>query len=197
MQFKDVVNFKKKTFLASAKEWIVLKDWGSSAELWRLPLPGWTMAGWHEGRKMVHWDEWEKIYWKERYFSHHLIVRHSAASTRMFHLVSWHFQIFPDSFCTLLAFGSIKVYLRYLLNFYMCIRPNNYHTQQLDFDFSSYTWQWHDNFPFKQSVITDSLVSLVSLLSLVPLISLDVFVLEKENISRSSASWQKRLTSNW
>ena len=41
----------------------------SSAELWRLPLPGRTIAGWHEGRKMVHWDEWEKIYWKGRYFN--------------------------------------------------------------------------------------------------------------------------------
>ena len=82
----------------------------SSAELWRLPLPGRTMAGWHGGRKMVHWDEWEKIYWKDKDFNFHHFWR------LLFHILFWYSLICHDSFCAQLAFGSIKVSLCYLRN---------------------------------------------------------------------------------
>ena len=80
-------------------------------KLWRLPLPAqWTMAGWHKGRKMVHWDEWEKLYWKE--MSSHKIFRHATTFCALalrhirFPLVWWKVLRSP-------VFAQINICLHY------------------------------------------------------------------------------------
>ena len=80
-------------------------------KLWRLPLPApRTMAGWHKGRKMVHWDEWEKLYWKE--MSSHKIFRHTTTFCALalrhirFPLVWWKVLRSP-------VFAQINICLHY------------------------------------------------------------------------------------